>query len=380
LKFSLSFYDIKINLDINAQEVVTFLKAYFVPFFDWKEEFNENADCLITVKVCDPILKSDFINISEFIVDDSKGFLAMKGQSVNFGSFPCIKLNPMNVLVTVNNKQHEIVIEGNTEDRLKTPVLRVIEDFTLIEVEKRGGIVLHASGIVVDSNAVIAVGNKGAGKSSLLCTSLDEFECDKISNDNIVLVLVNNEIIVRGWPSFAKLAMGTIASSRILAPYFPKEKLSLLESTNALWNEYEKVIFYPSQICEIFGSSIVPEARLTTLLFPNYSTTDIGNFKLADRRDLMNLLKKNLQGSFNTKHQNWLQINKVDKKQVLESLDKIFPILEKQVVCFHVDWGKSLAQLFLEFDIMRKVNKAFIKCSVAAPRNKWPSLPAIYEM
>jgi HPr Serine kinase C-terminal domain len=106
----------------------------------------------------------------------------------------------------------EIVIDPNqgVEERmLRLPLLGTI---LAVLLHQRGHLVLHASAVAIDGEAVVFVGNKGRGKSTMAAT-LYRRGHELIADDVVALAFENGRpIVVPGYPQF-KLYPEAVAAS-----------------------------------------------------------------------------------------------------------------------------------------------------------------------
>lgn len=383
MKYNLKFDDISLNCKVSDKDVLNFAKAYFTPFFTISRGYQEDSIVEIEV-VIHPTLIGEYPDKEHILIDGSKGFLSTTGIVLNDGVTREVVLMPTKTLVNIDKASKRISIIGSSPDNVKIPLLRVIEDLTQIEVERRGGVFIHASGIVIDDSVVLSVGDKGAGKTSFLCNSLASFHCQKLTNDNAVLYLKNEVVMVMGWPSFFKIELGTIAHSELLANFFPDEEIALLDTPTRLWDKkIDKVPLYPREGALKLRSDILSKGQLHTIVFPMFSLEDIGCEPTnLDAKTFFERLQSNLQGSFNSKHSNWHNYNEVSRDAITSSLENISNVMSKQCESYKINWGPSFSQLITEVNLMKTVSKSFTKAKAnkSDPQERWPGIPAIKSL
>lgn len=379
MKYNFKFLDVFLNIRLKDQSVVDFLKAYFIPYFEIKKGWVKNAIANISVDVDEKYLAPDTLG-NEILVDGSKGFLATTAKSIHASSAKELVLFPMNTYIYIG--EQEINLKASSAERVKVPLLRIIEDIVQIEVERSGAIFIHSSGIVTQSGAVLAVGDKHAGKTSFLCNSLGNFKCQKLNNDIAVLYIEDDRVLVRGWPSFFKVELGTVAHNKHLSKYFLKNKADLLNNSLNLWDhQVDKLPFYPSQAAKIFKKKIIPGAQLHSILLPQFSLNDIKYEKaVMSLEDIQNILRQNLQGTFNKKHPNWHSYNEVCESTILASSDKIAEAMVDNVSFHSIQWGPSFTQLMTEVESLNSCYEQFIDArkKVPAKKSKWPAMPPVF--
>lgn len=381
MKYSFKYLDVSLEVNVRNNEIISFLKAYFIPYFSIVSGSSRNAFVQIFVDINPKYKEPTSVNRDEILVDGSKGFLATTGSIINEHPAREVLLFPTKALVFIDRSSKTIRITGSTADSLKIPVLRIIEDVTQIEVEKAGGVFVHSSGIVIGNHAVIAVGDKHAGKTSFLTNSLNSFDCKKLNNDNAVLFLKNNSVFVRGWPSFFKVELGTMAYNRQFANFFPKAKREVLKNPSLLWDHsLDKVPLYPRQAANLFKRNIIAQAKLKSIVMPVFSRNNIQYKKINPQlNEIKRTITENLQGKFNKKHPNWHHYNDVSEKLIRTSVDKISKVLLKQASFHAINWSPSYTQLMTEIENMADYYEDFrvVKSGFSATGiTKWPSLPS----
>lgn len=379
---------VSLIVHVKDVHVIEFLRAYFVPYFDITL-FKSKAKKIVAELIVDidakynpPVMGSS----ERILVDGSKGFLSTSAALLNEKPFREMVLYPMKTFVSINRIERKIILKGATAASMKIPVLRVIEDLIQIEIEKAGGIFLHSSGIVLGAQGVLAIGDKHVGKTSFLTNSLSDFDCKKLNNDVAVLFLKGNKVFARGWPSFFKADLGTIAYNRQLINFFPKEKEDLLQKPANLWeHSIDKVTLYPAQAAQVFNKQICVEAKVKTIILPTFSRSEIAYKKITPGyAELVKIFTTNLQGSFNLKHSNWHCFSNVSKKQIIKSVRKISKILLSQATYHSINWAPSYVQMMTEIEEMGEYFEIFQDAkSSALPYNKkkkWPPLPPTFDL
>ncbi|HEU5319603.1 MAG TPA: hypothetical protein VFX28_02285, partial [Methylomirabilota bacterium] len=263
---------LRLGLPEGEAGLADFLDAYFRPYFDVEEDAGGPAFARLDVHVGPPPPAApDFAGGATVDVDRRGGFLRCRGSVVEQAGLRWVRLEPSGAVVRADAAARAVDVWGASGAALRVPVLRLVEDLTLDEVQRAGAVVLHASAVVVDGRAVLAVGNKRAGKTTTLCRLLAAFDADKMANDNVCLFRRAGAVVARGWPSFFKVAAATVASHLELAGDFPPAERARLGSDAALWSVYEKVVLYPAQGAARFGARLRPEAPLGCIVLPRFS-------------------------------------------------------------------------------------------------------------
>jgi hypothetical protein len=346
---------VALRLPPDASGLMTFLRTYFEPLFDVIPE-QEQSVVEAEIEVVRPLptlAVPDFAQGNRITVDGSKGFLAMAGCPVDQQDGRWVALDPSGAMVHVPVGARTVRVIATPEMDIRIVVLRLIEDIALNAVQNSGGIVLHAAAVVADGAAVVAVGNKGAGKTSFLCEVLEAFAASMLCNDNACVFETDAGIVVRGWPSFFKASLGTVLSHDALADYVPV--MADLDDVDAVWSTYEKTALYPNEAAEAFGTITTPEALLGQLLLPTFSREAPVGLKTVTPQAVKDELEACLQGIHNPNHPEWLGINPVDPQRVAAGFARFVDALARfHVPVTLVNWAPALPDLLRRIPALRR--------------------------
>lgn len=361
-----------------AAEVAEFLRAYLTPFFGVEPAGAGPVAARVRVEVGPaPADAPSFAAAPVSPVDRSKGFLRCDGATVERDGVRWVEIRPHGATVRIDRSASEVRVWCSTAERARVPALRVVEDVMLNEVQRQGGVVVHASAVVADGGAVLAVGNKGAGKTSLLCEALHGFSVAKLANDNVCLMPgPRGGVVARGWPAFFKVSAATAASFPELAGDFPPGERATLWDDDALWRVYEKVALYPGQGAQRFGAALAAEAELAALIFTRFRADAPPELRRGDTADLPGRLHPFLQGIGNPNHAEWLGLNPVDPARVDASLEALFGASAAPVAVYELSWAPSLEALLGRVPELRPLKKTLRACAAGvSPEDGWPPLP-----
>ena len=357
-----------------------FLAAYFAPYFDIQDDGAHKAELVAHVNVhlsASMANLPDGLTVKPVPIDSSKGFLHCTGRIVPSTDGALVLLEPFGVLIGVEYLTRTINIWGPSAASLRIPLLRIIEDVILNEVQRHGAVVLHASAVVAGGRAMLLVGNKKAGKTTGLCRLLSGFDVAKLANDNVCVSWRNGRLTARGWPAFFKVSVATAAAVRELNRDLPSLRRSVLENDDALWEVYEKVALYPSQGAQRFSTVIEPEAEIGCLIFPAYRA-EAGPAVLPISIDEVAAeLPTFLQGVRNSNHSEWLGLNRVSEADVVHQLGGLVAHMrDAHTPIYRICWAQSLEELFGRIAELRPFHKGIRACLAAeSVDNDWPALP-----
>lgn len=350
-EFSLHYDDIAINItfESNFNEVEKFMREYFQPYFLWVEKIVEERRADVRVFLGKkPDHAPSFKDSPLIRIDDSGSFLHCSAHKVQDGQISWLKLMPFGTIVSVDRFARAIAVYGFTEDCLKVPLLRIIEDIVAVELQSEGAIFIHASGVEVDGRVILLIGNKGAGKTTGLARLLSTFNARKVCNDTAVLFTRSDgSITVRGWPSFFKVSLGSIAAIIELAGAFPQAHRDTLADEGRLWSIYKKVALFPMQAAELFGADILAEGKLGSVILARFSMSDPPRCVALDWAEASQSFDQFLQGLYNPNHSSEFHLAAVSKQDVQRSMKSFLQTATKiSVPLYEMRWAPAIEDMF----------------------------------
>jgi len=358
----LSYRELTLSLNLGRRCGVLneFLRQYFIPYFSFQEAipFGNEVFATLTVETGRPSNTPDFTLGELLTVDGSKGFLHCRGRMVDVGVVRWVALEPFGCVVAADNAVRRLRLWGPDEVVLRIPTLRLVEDLFSNELQNRGAILVHASAVVAGDTAVLAIGNKGAGKTTILSRLLGNFSVDKMANDNVCLWVEDGRVIARGWPAFYKVQIGTIATTPQLTRDFPDHARHTIDDDEALWSRYEKVALYPCQAAERFNTTLTPQAPLGVILFPKFNRNHAPWLEQVPFASYALEFEQLLQGIRNPNHQEWLAFNPVDESAFKEGFREILRSIDStEVSIYALDWAPSLEDMLCGVPELRQRNR-----------------------
>lgn len=175
------------------------------------------------------------------------------------------------VLVTSGNP------EVTREEGMQT--LRAVSKWLLLE---RGWVPLHSACVAKDGTAICVIGEKASGKTSTLLNLLARNGCDVVAIDKFLIRDAGSHMEVCGLPGKSGIRIGSaIGHPQLMnwvtdeaAPFFPHisaQEVQHIAATNTpeqLRNRPEKLHMLPTELADLFRTSITPTAPLGLLLIP----------------------------------------------------------------------------------------------------------------
>lgn len=150
-------------------------------------------------------------------------------------------------------------------ERSTVQILDFVRDLVIRHEEDLGTVVLHASGLHRDGEAVIIAGPKGAGKTTTLLSALRRPGWQYFTGDKLFCTIEDGEVLVHPWRDYPYVGVGTIRADARL------EKM-VRDGVDALVDTYEpghKILMDPDVFESWLGTEFTAEPkRLAALLLP----------------------------------------------------------------------------------------------------------------
>ena len=155
---------------------------------------------------------------------------------------------------------------------------------------RRTGLELHAAAVESGGRAILAIGPKGAGKTTLALHLLRAGGCRWLANDRVLAGPATEGIDVLGMPSAVKVRPGTAAELPELGaaappverPYLwslseggtpPPMRLGRSRGEGPVDADPGELQLSPAQVAAALGVECLSRARLGVLVFPEVDTT-----------------------------------------------------------------------------------------------------------
>ncbi|HEV2378150.1 MAG TPA: hypothetical protein VGS19_39045, partial [Streptosporangiaceae bacterium] len=196
-----------------------------------------------------------------------------------------------------------------------------IRDLIIRHEEDRGTVVLHASGVCRDDDAVVIAGPKGAGKTTTLLSVLRHPEWSYFTGDKAFCELAGDHLVVYPWRDYPYVGVGTIRADQRL------ERL-VREATGAALDQYppsHKVLLDPDVFEAWLGAEFSPRPRrLAAVMLPEVRPDEpLTTWRLSSDAE------------------RWAHLNKIVDRQV----DTTFFTWQSYLVPDYSAFYRSLSQL-----------------------------------
>lgn len=169
------------------------------------------------------------------IVDDGVAVTQMERGK----SYQSLQIRADHIILSTPNSGHA---------PLSLVLLRVLRALSIGSMMRRGALLLHASALAGEERAIIFIGNKGAGKTTLMLHGL-RAGFKFVSNDRVLLSKEGN---VTGVPMASGLNRDTLEEF---------EELAMLHA-EFQYSPKGKVLFTVQELTQAFGTEIAPVQKL----------------------------------------------------------------------------------------------------------------------
>lgn len=125
---------------------------------------------------------------------------------------PCLLFDEKLALFIQIEEHRIMIIAGQKDPVSRLQIMRVVRELAMGVAQARGGRFLHASALTLRDKAIIVIGRRGAGKTSMLSYLLSHLDADLLTNDRLLLRLQGNEVSFRGMPTVISIRDGKNAA------------------------------------------------------------------------------------------------------------------------------------------------------------------------
>lgn len=246
--------------------------------------------------------------------------------------------------------------------------VRAVKGFFTPAIERAGGIQIHSSGVVVDDDVVLLVGDMWQGKTTLLLEMLAQFNVRQLSCDTVVLMPdAGQERTVFGWPSPFSVSHGTLADHPPLFDFFPEARRDVPYAQ--LWAEGKKAVLTSHQVVDRYGTSIQPGARqVSTCLIVRFKPDEPTRLEaLHDGEELVRHLRTMYLGSRDPIYHNWHRYIVCDDETIERNIRAAADRLLGTAAVYTLTWAPSAVSLMKRVPTLARVHKHLGQLLLAPP-------------
>ena len=305
--------------------------------YDSKYSLNIIAEYYISLKLGDPknIIGKDYctFNPKEIVVySDSKNkvkdivkYFEYDDKQYFIGKYFSLKKYKSDIEM--------IILKENFN--LERMLLRVIRELLLRENENDNSTLFHGAFLNMLDKGIILPGDKGFGKTTLICKLLEYRNSKFLTNDKL---LIKNNLDVIYIPLSIRIAPGTIKGNDKIKNYLNNNKLIRKENDNIIVDD-SKYAFTSYEISKVFGCNLISNSIIDVIIIPQISEN---NKAYITRLDYLSA-KKFLEPCILTPNDimwpnNWLIGKTNSNEDMIENSNVILEKLLKKP-CFLLNYG-----------------------------------------
>jgi hypothetical protein len=168
----------------------------------------------------------------------------------------------------IQREEKHVDFYGNDESFIH--LVEFIRYYGLLVEQSEGTLILHSSAVCAkeeDRNAVFAIcGLKGAGKTTIMLHEVFRNNRLYFSGDKLLVTAKNRKLLVRGWPDYPHIGLGTLS----LFPDFAlRMGIDLDSEINDRSDFWRKILIEPDQYYRHLPTSKIVSGELAGIIVPD---------------------------------------------------------------------------------------------------------------
>lgn len=212
---------------------------------------------------------------------------------------------------------------------------------------KNNTILVHATAVAKDNRCIIFVGEKRAGKTTMLFEICKKFGFSPISVDKVHIKFENDELNVYGFPSELRVLAGTLSK---FSPYFdrdiPEEFLEC--EKEKLWSGESsgKVTIENENFEKFIGNEFEKSAVLTDVVFPYVAKDAEPILKSLSESAFLRSIDKSLFTPNNPEEDWWSDVGMDYVKEMEANRAVILAAIFEKCNCWQLHGAEELSIQF----------------------------------
>ncbi len=258
--------------------------------------------------------------------------------------------------------QHRIEMFQPDPAKCLIDMPRLLKNLFTTALEDAGYVQLHSSGVLIDNQGVLILGDMWQGKTTLLMELLSKFDTRQLSCDTIVIGRRADGVLeARGWPSPFSMSHGTMADHPELHNRFPTERRSIEYST--LWKENKKTVLTSEEVCGAFGTCIEPACNKIALIILSRFNREgpIGVASVSEVESLQDFMRVVYLGSRDPIYHNWHGYFRIDDAAIERNLANVAHALFGGADVIAMTWAPSAESLMKSVPLLGRQHKSLGK-------------------
>lgn len=249
------------------------------------------------------------------------------------------------------------IITDGREQGIKWP-FRILREILVREREDKGNLFMHGTGLSLNGNGILLLGNSGSGKTTLAVEMISEDIESKgfVSNDRVFVK--NGEM--QYFPIPVVFASGTAKNNRYLDYYFKESRLyekrtgKSYESTS----NNDKVPAPLTDIERIFeGTKLESQRKIDTIIFPQININMGSSFKIEemDTRKKYTSLDRTCFTPFDSEsfRLEWIRKRKKNIDEIIENKYDVIQEIMREKQLLQLEYGPTSDKKGIIEDIIR---------------------------
>lgn len=228
---------------------------------------------------------------------------------------------------SINNSY---ILLGN-EQTLNFDLLRIVREVYYRNSLLLGRVAFHSAALVnSEGECVLISGDKGSGKSTLMCNILSSTNLAFLDNDRVMLGIDDDKIVAHSMSSTVNIAYGTLSNYTD----FNVENHNAASTDKIKFSRFD---FIQKLNCESNTSGIVKE-----IIFPQISAdTTNYSYSKCELTELKERFRNSMEKLDNDEHPDWLNIANVNVEDYNKKIEQLIDNL-KFINAYKVNYGYNL--------------------------------------
>lgn len=260
------------------------------------------------------------------------------------------------ICIKDDDSNYTIITDGR-EEGIKWP-FRILREILVREREDKGNLFMHGTGMSINQNGILLLGNSGSGKTTLAVEMLSTDLSNKgfISNDRIFMKSGNMQY----FPIPVVFASGTAKNNKYLDEYFKKTRL-FERKTGIIYentSNSNKVPVPLTDIEQIFRGTQMQDMRsIDLIIFPKLNFQMGSSFKIheMDERGKYTSLDRTCFTPFDSEslRLEWIRKRRKNMDKVIENKYDVIQstIKEKEIVA--LEYGPNSDKTKIIYELSR---------------------------
>jgi hypothetical protein len=353
-KYKISFDDISMSMNVYCNNCfdIDVLRSYLPNSLKITECIENDSRFSLNI-----IISEELKDYMDYYEQCSKIETEIMIHGGNFQSFVSQKYDDTyrilfkkeeGTILFINYEESKIFCVTNN---LSSFVSQIIKNIFLESAKEDGHIVLHAGAFEYNGKAFAICGDKGAGKTTFLLNSLiADKTTTYISNDRILLKIIDDEIMVNSWGSIINIGRGSLISLRENYNITNYKLNSIIDMLNT--NKDKKVFTLKELMDVLYIKNMKTRSTLGGIIIPNICFDKKTEIRVVEFNEYRNIIMRNFLNIDYDEHPNWLNFINTDVNKISEREYKIAKFINSNIPIYHLNIGQDIQDIFSHLKVM----------------------------